>query len=86
LAWLVGSSEAREAPGLLSFFGDIFYRVSELPSPRNAQKREIKIEKKIGFGLFVDLFCKSVSTRFFYKTFFCSAFELPSLRNTRNMR
>jgi hypothetical protein len=44
---LVGSSEAKKVPGLVRFFCEIFCRVFELPSsPRNAQKREKKIEKK----------------------------------------
>jgi hypothetical protein len=43
---LVGSSEAKKVPGLVRFVGEIFYRVCELPSPRNAQERDKKIKKK----------------------------------------
>jgi hypothetical protein len=45
-----------------------FYRAFELPSPRNAQKRDKQKSRKIGFGFFVD-FLKNLSTRFFGKTF-----------------
>jgi hypothetical protein len=56
-----------------------------LNSPyREAPKNAItKIEKKIGFGFLVDFFVKTFRHDFFCKTFFCGAFELPSLRNTR---
>jgi hypothetical protein len=40
LGWLVGSSEAKKVPGLVRFLCKIVYRVFELPSPRNAQKRD----------------------------------------------
>jgi hypothetical protein len=47
----VGGSEAEKGLGS-DFFGDFFYRVFELPSPRNAQKRDKKKSReKVGFGL-----------------------------------
>jgi hypothetical protein len=52
---LVGSSEAKKVPGLVRFFFEIFYRVFELPSPRNAQKpdkRKKVIEKKSVWDFF----------------------------------
>jgi hypothetical protein len=53
---------------LVIFF---FTRVFDLPSPRNAQKRDKKVEKKIGFGFLVfgRFFCKNFSTRSFAKRF-----------------
>jgi hypothetical protein len=33
--------------------------------------------------VFGRIFCKNFLTRFFWQDVFCSAFELPSLRNTR---
>jgi hypothetical protein len=60
-------------------FLDIFYRVFELPSPSNAQKRDKRNRETIGFGFLVDVF---FDTMFFSKHFF-SVFEIPSLRNTR---
>jgi hypothetical protein len=60
----------------------LFCRVFELPSP-NAQKNVIKQNReKIGFGFLVEFFVKPFRYYFFAKLF-CSAFELPSLRNTR---
>jgi hypothetical protein len=38
--WLVGSSEAKKVPKLVSFFPRFFYRVFEPPSPKNAQRRD----------------------------------------------
>jgi hypothetical protein len=38
--------------------------------------------KKISFGSFVDFFAKTFRNDFL-QNFFCSVFELPSLRNTR---
>jgi hypothetical protein len=40
-----------------------FFRGFELPSPRNAQKRDKKIVKKAVLDV-VDFFCKNFSTRF----------------------
>jgi hypothetical protein len=56
---LVGSLEAKKIPGLVRLFCEFFYRVFELPSPRNAQKRDKQIEKQIDFGFFVDVFVKT---------------------------
>jgi hypothetical protein len=59
----VGGSEAKKGLGSDLIFGYFFYRVFELPSPRNAQKRDKKNREKIGFVR------KNFSTRFFCKTF-----------------
>jgi hypothetical protein len=65
-------------------FSMFFYRVFELPSSRNAQKRDKKqIREKVGFGFLVEFFVKTFRHDFFCKTVFGSVFELPSLRNTR---
>jgi hypothetical protein len=55
LGWLVGSSEAKKVPGLVRFF----YRVFELPSPRNPQKRDKTKSRKNRFWVFVDVFVKT---------------------------
>jgi hypothetical protein len=47
-----------------------FYRVFELPSPRNAQKRDKQNREKNRFWTSGRIFCKSFSTIFFCKTFF----------------
>jgi hypothetical protein len=45
--WWVGGAEAKKGLGSDLFFSIFFYRVFELPLPRNAQKRDKKkIEKK----------------------------------------
>jgi hypothetical protein len=76
--WVAGKKRTR----VRFIFSIFFYRVFELPSPRNAQKRDNKIEKS-GFWIFGRIFCKSFWTRFVLQNVFCSVFELPSLRNTR---
>jgi hypothetical protein len=75
---LVGSSEAKKVPGLVRFFCEIFYRVFELPSPRNAKKRE---KKKIEKKSVLDFFCRE-KIGFGFFVVFCGVFELPSLSNT----
>jgi hypothetical protein len=65
--WLVGSSEAKKVPGLVKK-SEIFCRVFELPSPRNAQKRDKQNREKTGF--FLSIVLKNFSKRFFWKTFF----------------
>jgi hypothetical protein len=60
-----------------------FYRVFELPSSRNAQKRDKKKSRKSRFWIFGRIFFTNFSTRFFLQSVFCSVFELSSLRNTR---
>jgi hypothetical protein len=54
----VGGSEAKKGPGpdLLVRY---FLRVLELPSPRNAQKRDKKKPRKNRFGIFDDFFVKT---------------------------
>jgi hypothetical protein len=54
----VGQSTKRDG---VRFSPDIFCRIFELPSPRNAQKRD----KKIGFGFLVVFFVKDLSTQCF---------------------
>jgi hypothetical protein len=48
--WWVGGSEYEKGLGSDLFFRYFFNRVFELPSSRNAQKRDKKIREKIGFG------------------------------------
>jgi hypothetical protein len=66
---LVGSSEAKKVPGLVRFFSGIFCRVFDLPSPRNAQARDNKIEKKSVWDFFVDFFVKTFRHDLFAKRF-----------------
>jgi hypothetical protein len=70
--WLVGSSEAKKVPGLVSFFPDFFNRVLELPSPRNAQNNAMNKSRKTRV-LIVDFLVETFRRHFFAK--------LPSLRN-----
>jgi hypothetical protein len=59
----------------------IFYRVFELPSPRNAQKRDKRKSKRNRFfWIFGRIFCVFSTRCFLQNVFFC-IFELPSLRN-----
>jgi hypothetical protein len=78
----VGGSEYEKGLGSDVLF-DIFYRVFELPSPRNAQKLIKKKPRKSRFWIFGRIFCRNFSTRFFLQNVFCGVFELPSLKNTR---
>jgi hypothetical protein len=57
---LVGSSEAKKVPGLVRICLGTFYRVFELPSPRNAQKRDKKKPRKNRFGIFCRFCCKAL--------------------------
>jgi hypothetical protein len=68
VGWFLGGQKSTRVGQI--FFGDFFYRVFELPSPRNAQKRDKKkIEKQSVWDFLVDFFVKNFSTRFFCKTF-----------------
>jgi hypothetical protein len=78
VGWFLGGPGSTRAG---QFFSRYFYRVSELPSPRNAQKRNKQIGKKIGFRFPPDFFVKTFRHDVFAKGF-SSAFELPSLRST----
>jgi hypothetical protein len=80
----VGGSEAQKGLGSgFYFFSDIFYRVFELPLPRNAQKRDKKeIREKVGFGLLVEFFVKPFDTDFLPKYLY-GVFELPLPRNAQ---
>jgi hypothetical protein len=65
---MVGSSEAKKVPGLVSFFGEIFIVFLNSPhreTPKNVIK---KIEKKSGLG-FLSIFCKTFRHDFFVKRF-----------------
>jgi hypothetical protein len=52
----VGGSEAKKGLGSDFFPRYFFYRVFELPSPRNAQKRDKKKSRKNRFGIFCQMF------------------------------
>jgi hypothetical protein len=80
-----GSVRVGKRNGVRFFCVIFFYRVFELPSPRNAQKRNKRNREKIGFGFLVELFivCKNLSTPCFLQNVLFGVFELPSLRNTR---
>jgi hypothetical protein len=60
----------------------IFCRVFELPSPRNALKRDKQIAEKSVLIFSPDFFAKTFRADF-CETLCFIAFELPSLRNTR---
>jgi hypothetical protein len=79
--WWVGQS-AKKDWGQIYFF-DIFYRVFDVILSRNTQKREKTNSRKSRFWIFGRTSCKNFSTRFFLQNVFCSAFELPSLKNTQ---
>jgi hypothetical protein len=55
--WLVGSSEAKKVPGLVSFF-DFFVVFLNSPHRETSKKRDEKIEKKTVLDSFVDFFAK----------------------------
>jgi hypothetical protein len=60
--WLV-PPRPKKYQGWSDFVSRFFYRVFELPSPRNAQKRDKnKIEKQSVWFFFVDFFVKIVKT------------------------
>jgi hypothetical protein len=67
--WLV-PRRPKKYQGWSDFFARFFNRVFELPSPRNAHKRDKKKLRKIGFGFFVDFFVKTFRHDFFCKPFF----------------
>jgi hypothetical protein len=64
--WVRGQKRTR----VRFIFSDIFYRVFELPLPRNARKRDKKNREKVGFGLLVEFFVKAFRHDFCCKTFF----------------
>jgi hypothetical protein len=51
VGWFLGARRPKKYKGWSVFLGAIFYRVFELPSPRNTQKRDKQIKKKIGSAL-----------------------------------
>jgi hypothetical protein len=69
--------------GIVRFILDFFNRVFELPSPRNAQKRDLKNREKNRFWIFGRMFCKSFSTRCFLQNVVLCVFEFLSLQITR---
>jgi hypothetical protein len=80
---VVGGVRVRKRTRVRFIFSIFLYRVFELPSSRNAQKRDKQNSRKSRFWIFGRIFCKNFSTRFFLQNVFGSVFELPSLRNTR---
>jgi hypothetical protein len=85
---VVGSSEAQNPKRTRAgqILCDFFPRVFELPSPRNAQKRDKtnrESRKKNGFGFFSSSFLQKLFDTICLQNVFCSVFEIPSLRNTR---
>jgi hypothetical protein len=64
--WVRGQKRTR----VRFIFSIFFYRVFELPSPRNAQKHDKQKSRKSRFWTFGRIFGKSFSTRFFCNTFF----------------
>jgi hypothetical protein len=78
VGWFLGGQKSTR---LVRYFSRYFYRVFELPSPRNAQKRDKQIEKKSVLDFLVDFFVKLFDT-IFLQNIFCNVFELSSLRNT----
>jgi hypothetical protein len=62
------------------FFFIVFLNSPHRETPKNVIKKN---SKKSRFWIFVRIFCKNFSTRFFLYNVFCSVFELPSLKNTR---
>jgi hypothetical protein len=66
----VGGSEAKKGLGSDLFFPDICCRVFELPSSKNAQKRDKKKSRKSRFWTFGRNFLKKLfGTIFFVKRF-----------------
>jgi hypothetical protein len=60
VGWFLGGQKSTRVGQI---FSEIFYRVFELPSPRNVQKRDKKkIEKKSVLDFLVDLFEKLFDT------------------------
>jgi hypothetical protein len=67
VGWFLGGQKSARAG---QFFPEIFYRVFELPSPRNAQKRDKKqIEKKTVWDFLVDFLVKTFRHDFLVKRF-----------------
>jgi hypothetical protein len=68
-----GWIRVRKSDGV-GFIFSIFFcrcRVFELPSPRNAQKRDKKNREKIGFGFLVEFFVKTFRHDVFCNFFWC---------------
>jgi hypothetical protein len=64
--WVIQST--KKGWGQIDFF-DFFYRGFELPSRRNAQKRDKQKSRKIGFGFLVDYFEKGFDMDVLQKLF-----------------
>jgi hypothetical protein len=77
----VGGSEAKKGLG-----SDLFFRyfvIVFLNSPhRETPKNAIKKSRKSRFWIFGRIVWENFSPRFFFQNVFCSAFELPSQKNT----
>jgi hypothetical protein len=79
----VGGSEYEKGLGP-DFFFRLFFVVFLNSPHRETPKNVIKqFREKVGFGFLIEFFVKTFRHDFVCKTFFCSVFELPSLRNTR---
>jgi hypothetical protein len=83
----VGQSVRARKRDEVSFSPIFFIRFFELPSPKNARKRDKKKSRKkksiFWIRIFGRIFCKNFSTRCFFQNVYFGVFELPSLRNTR---
>jgi hypothetical protein len=66
VGWFLGG---RKSTRVDHIFCEILNRVFDLPSPRNAQKRDKQNVEKTGFGFFVDFFVKTFRHDFFGKRF-----------------
>jgi hypothetical protein len=64
-----GWVKVRKRDGVRYFFSVLFYRVFELPSPRNAQKRDEQKSRKKRFRICGRFFCTNFSTRCFFVCF-----------------
>jgi hypothetical protein len=67
VGWFLGGQKSTRVGQV---FFEIFYRVFELPSPRNAQKRDKTKSRKERFGIFLSIsFVKAFRHDFFVKRF-----------------
>jgi hypothetical protein len=69
VGWFLGGQKSTKYRGWSFFFVRFFYRVFELPSPRNAQKRDKKNREKMGFGFLSIFLQKLFDTISFVKRF-----------------
>jgi hypothetical protein len=70
VGWFLGGQKPKKVPRLVNFFCEIFFRVFELPSPRNTQKREKTKSRKKWVLDFLSIFLQKLfDTIFFVKRF-----------------